>query len=954
MKHKFIIIFSILSLISGLQSFAEDNSANDIYVYRNDGNFNAFFSDEVDSLVYSNKDLNGIEHTKAVVQEIWTADSVYRIPLSAIDSISVTRPETRYKSSVKKLSPDYLPYIESVDSLTISFSKNLPYKLRINKGDILIYEGFEAPFEQGFAGRIKSIQTGTSIVASCETVELTDIYDQYVALGECNVVASQSDRRKAPGDYTSSFSFPIDITAGPLSVNGEAILSVTLRSIAIIHEGNTHIELYVKNNNSLDVNLSLGGNVENEKKFESGKLAVNLPNIPLLRVFLSYGLFLSSDINGSFGAFSYNGNSEYNFTVIYDNGKIRHSFKPGKAGQSISGLDEFNVKGSLWTGVVLWPGVETIGSIVRFDIENKFGTCLEFDVSAPISIDWKKDAYSALKNSTINASIKIGSDLELKSVLNKTQKTPKITICPSFKIFEHIRHLVPEFSDLKIEHDSKSITTATTATGEIAFPCQVGFSIYDEEDNLVTKEYDSQRYTWDSEKLDYSHKFDTLLHPGTKYKVTPIVKLGPWEMDAAPSEELYLDCNVHTGSAVANTYSVEANGYSDEILSENIKTGFVYTSKRIEPTVENAMSVEAETTDNYQIKGGFSGLDEGTTYYYRVYVLYDDKYYYGETQCITTKKDIDEFETDNYGGDYKKGRKLFAYTGRAYNIEQRKARIELTFDAVTPSTRCGYYLEADGKRGKELISKCYPLGTVTGNHTVELENLIPGTTYTYWAIAENNLGKSSATSRTFKTEPSPDPVFAILEVNDIKMKSAIVSCYFENVEDALESGIEVTTDGWSYNYTARPGNDGKAEVKLPNLLAETEYNVRCYVKTEEGTQFEEKTTNFSTLAPDVTGWYTFSDPQHDGRIFDLELRSNGTTNTFWGVNRMSWKREGRKLTMQWRSIDPNSTAFWEYRGEFNEEFNYASGNVYYVIDSPSHELHDEMLWIENKFYIRKK
>ncbi len=141
---------------------------DNIYIYRNDGKFNAFTAGEVESLAYSKKDLNGVEHPDVVVQEIWTADSVYRIPLAVIDSVSVVTPEVKYAPKVKKLSPDYLPYIKSTGDMSITFSNELPHSLRVNKGDILVYEDFDHLFENGFAGRVASMNsTDTSMEVTC-------------------------------------------------------------------------------------------------------------------------------------------------------------------------------------------------------------------------------------------------------------------------------------------------------------------------------------------------------------------------------------------------------------------------------------------------------------------------------------------------------------------------------------------------------------------------------------------------------------------------------------------------------------------------------------------------------------------------------------------------------------------------------------------------------------------
>ena len=64
------------------------------YIYRNDGGFNAFFRDEVDSIAYSYYDADSVYYNDIVTQVIYTPDSIYRIPLAAIDSVGFVQPET--------------------------------------------------------------------------------------------------------------------------------------------------------------------------------------------------------------------------------------------------------------------------------------------------------------------------------------------------------------------------------------------------------------------------------------------------------------------------------------------------------------------------------------------------------------------------------------------------------------------------------------------------------------------------------------------------------------------------------------------------------------------------------------------------------------------------------------------------------------------------------------------
>lgn len=58
-----------------------------MFVYRNDGQINAFLKADVDRMRYSHIGLDSLYHGEYVVQEVWTPDSIYRIPLAAIDSV---------------------------------------------------------------------------------------------------------------------------------------------------------------------------------------------------------------------------------------------------------------------------------------------------------------------------------------------------------------------------------------------------------------------------------------------------------------------------------------------------------------------------------------------------------------------------------------------------------------------------------------------------------------------------------------------------------------------------------------------------------------------------------------------------------------------------------------------------------------------------------------------------
>lgn len=105
--------FILLTCFWVALSFAQEKSNKAFYIYRNDGDFNAFIYSTVDSITYSSFDVDNVEQNKIVTQEIWTADSVYRIPLSVIDSVSLTKPETIYKANIIRLDSSLRSYLNS-------------------------------------------------------------------------------------------------------------------------------------------------------------------------------------------------------------------------------------------------------------------------------------------------------------------------------------------------------------------------------------------------------------------------------------------------------------------------------------------------------------------------------------------------------------------------------------------------------------------------------------------------------------------------------------------------------------------------------------------------------------------------------------------------------------------------------------------------------------------------
>lgn len=79
------LILTLSLLVTAIAGALAQNDA--MYIYRNDGTFNAFLKNDVDSVAYSHYDADGVYCNDWMVQIVYTPDSVYRISLAAIDSV---------------------------------------------------------------------------------------------------------------------------------------------------------------------------------------------------------------------------------------------------------------------------------------------------------------------------------------------------------------------------------------------------------------------------------------------------------------------------------------------------------------------------------------------------------------------------------------------------------------------------------------------------------------------------------------------------------------------------------------------------------------------------------------------------------------------------------------------------------------------------------------------------
>ena len=191
---------SILALLLSALAITTDAQPRQdaLYIFRNDGTFNFFFFGDIDHIGYSKIDTLGVEQDDYVVQEVWAEDTLYRIPISAIDSVAFVTPENKVKADVFCPDKSIADYIVASDSVWwIVLAPNTPLSLIPNEGDKLLIDVSAPLIPDGFAGRVvgRELNDDGYLIVT-EPLSVTEVYDRLVVKA---AVASSNNSAAAKG-----------------------------------------------------------------------------------------------------------------------------------------------------------------------------------------------------------------------------------------------------------------------------------------------------------------------------------------------------------------------------------------------------------------------------------------------------------------------------------------------------------------------------------------------------------------------------------------------------------------------------------------------------------------------------------------------------------------------------------------------------------------------------------
>jgi len=581
MKRLYFIFLFAAVAISGMAQ----NVGEAFYIYRNDGGFNAFFRDEVDSIAYSHFDADSVFYDEIVTQLVYTQDSIYRIPLAAVDSVGFVQPETVYKENVKPIVGDLFNYLIKANGQTLVFDTSLPVALMPHKGEKLVATDVTDKLPCGFVGQVQQVtSSGEGIVVQCDSIGLGDAVTRFYGVYDIAVgggTASVRGHRKAPQSTTYPYELPFGRTQlPPISLSGfvqeknifdincknELNIAFTpdirIKVTRIIDDNpllafTNHTNLFVVTDADVEMGFDVSGEAAKEwsKSFLPKQDFLIPPGVPLY-----FDLGVKASLSGEIAsAFTINSHVHQVTDITY----YDVSLLP-EVGQIVSPLvnrvdgtmdvttfnmnwDYLGFRAELKPCVYMRVGLSAISHVagwvgVEADGGAKMNGELMFDFNRLRDAEPGTAVYDELKDF---------AKIDIKPYAGVHLTAAAFDDRYIFQFGEDFENplwtwyqgrILPGFSDTKATRlsDTRARVTANV-TNDCFIPYTVGFALYDENKNHVKTELYSEKYWTRNAFGSYTCEFDGL-DKTKKYKVYPVIRFfGKYDMLASPSTDLIMD-----------------------------------------------------------------------------------------------------------------------------------------------------------------------------------------------------------------------------------------------------------------------------------------------------------------------------------------------------------------------------------------------------------------------------
>jgi len=444
--HNWLRMLLLLIMVCGQWSMVNIHAQavqDALYIFRNDGKFNAFYYGDIDHIEYSKIDTLGVEHDDYVTQEVYALDTLYRIPVSAIDSVAFVTPENKVCADVFQPDKSIIDYIIDGDSVNwIRLATNTPQELVPQVGQKLLIEEKNQFIPDGFGGRVILSELdpeGWLIVT--EEVAISDIYERLVLKAAASSHAKTDEVRrygildgseysyvdeepwplpKLEGSLSLSHSTAFTPDGSPLSISGDLTGSIGLSATPKINSIRAFLFFDVEFGTRYDIKTDFSFDGEIKAAF-GGSLNARLEagfhknpfkkNIGGLNFEIGVGLF----VEGSIAGFELNWTKPFNAHVttfvtgdFTDLVNANNPALPNAGPLCRDHIDVDTQKGNFEFSV---PKKATVGTGLYAKAEAQFGIPLVKFKALPESIIKRLKNYTNKAGDSVIFKLSIGADV---------------------------------------------------------------------------------------------------------------------------------------------------------------------------------------------------------------------------------------------------------------------------------------------------------------------------------------------------------------------------------------------------------------------------------------------------------------------------------------------------------------------------------------------------------------
>ena len=553
-KTYLLLLMAITAITATAQTVGEA-----FYIYRNDGGFNAFFRDEVQSIEYSHYDLDSIFYDEIVTQLVYTQDSLYRIPLAVIDSVGFVQPEIVLKQEVRSLTGSLLDYLVKYEGASLYFLTTIPSDLQPRVGDRLVTIEMTEMFPVGFFGEVISVTSeGGYVVVECGTLDIEDVFESYSY--NVNITSDDGESANARSDNNPiDRHFSIPTLSHSWSIGGGYSIFTVSNTLGVSLTPRFHIrgndikdpvrgrqtDIRVTCNYTTGLNYEFGIEAALDPfdfPFPGGR--GEEPIAPALSFFWDFGVFAA--VSGSL-TYSQSFTQEYVCHLDYKREGIKmptiNLDRPSLVGDQHS-EPRIALKGSVRGGFYGEVGVKPWA--VDKNLMGKVSGRLEIGVEAEMErgIDLG-GLENADRNTALYDFVDHAADLTLPTLTISPYASVATTIAVGPWHFDPISWkgkigsplyqggFFPHFSNTGYERTDGGIKFTSDLSRTCPFPWQIGYSVFDLNDNLIKTEYYGRSYREPLQFDTYDVTIGGLSKDG-EYKVYPCINVFNHPVLASP------------------------------------------------------------------------------------------------------------------------------------------------------------------------------------------------------------------------------------------------------------------------------------------------------------------------------------------------------------------------------------------------------------------------------------